>query len=224
MVHVIEDKHRIILDSILPYFKFNEILDVKECIHKVHENDVLGLRNMPLKIYTDTIMEFLVQNEFATNYNGDVVVNSKGMALSKAGSLKNFERSVHSQHEFILIDDDNLSNLLCSNTIETSDANAQIEVFTNPEKALEYVLSMRQTETNTLPFILLDINMPKMSGWELVQSLQNSSTEALINLRIYMLTSSIDPKDRERAKNNPYLWGYLEKPLTHAKFKSTFIR
>jgi hypothetical protein len=42
------------------------------------------------------------------------------------------------------------------------------------------------------------------------------------NFTIYVLSSSVDPGDKEKAANNKLVSGYLEKPLSRDKLKSMF--
>jgi CheY-like chemotaxis protein len=58
--------------------------------------------------------------------------------------------------------------------------------------------------------MLLDINMPHYSGWELLEK------HAPLNksIPIVMLTTSLDPRDQSRAKENKLLLGFYTKPLT----------
>ena len=62
--------------------------------------------------------------------------------------------------------------------------------------------------------ILLDINMPKMSGHEFLESwFTGRGNEIPV---VIMLTSSNSPTDRERASRFPCVRGYIVKPITRA--------
>lgn len=81
--------------------------------------------------------------------------------------------------------------------------------FKNAPEALEYI---RKHSSKTTPLlILLDINMPKMSGWDFLDLLQKENLE--IDPLVVMVTSSINSSDRERAETYPMVIDYLEKPL-----------
>lgn len=58
---------------------------------------------------------------------------------------------------------------------------------------------------------LLDINMPVMNGWQLLETLKGSPIAERVH--VFMVTSSVDSNDRAMAEKFPFVLGYLEKPL-----------
>jgi CheY-like chemotaxis protein len=75
-----------------------------------------------------------------------------------------------------------------------------------------------ENSANALPeYILLDLNMPILDGFGFVEALQKeASTKSLLpHLKIIIVTSSINPKDIQRAKNLG-IEHYLTKPITPA--------
>ena len=76
---------------------------------------------------------------------------------------------------------------------------------------------MKKDEEDCSYLIFLDINMPVMSGWELLEHLQaHPNPEKFF---VIMVTSSVDSKDHERARSYPQVLGYFEKPLEDRSFK-----
>jgi CheY-like chemotaxis protein len=62
--------------------------------------------------------------------------------------------------------------------------------------------------------IFLDINMPKMNGWEFLIEFSQLDRVIQINTMIMILTTSNNVTDRFRAKAWSFVSGYLTKPLT----------
>lgn len=63
--------------------------------------------------------------------------------------------------------------------------------------------------------MLLDINMPKMNGWELLSQLQPEG----FNTPVHMFSSSEDSRDLNRVTQFACCKGYIVKPLTIDKVK-----
>ncbi|MEM6639811.1 MAG: response regulator, partial [Pseudomonadota bacterium] len=61
--------------------------------------------------------------------------------------------------------------------------------------------------------IFVDINLPRMDGFEFADLYQESFPELRSRVRLYMLSGSINPADRVRAEQHPAISGFFEKPL-----------
>ncbi|PQA56260.1 response regulator [Siphonobacter curvatus] len=120
----------------------------------------------------------------------------------------------------ILIDDDPLNNKICTYLLgRYFPQPVPIRAFTNPEEGLAYLLSLN-TPQSTL--VLLDLNMPELTGWQVLDALETFMTQAQAYIHIYILSSSIDLRDREKTQLYPYVKGSLEKPLTRAQLDAIF--
>ena len=111
----------------------------------------------------------------------------------------------------VLIDDDNTTNYLNKFTIERSNVVNEVITFASPLEALDYLNSRSEDEKGAL--ILLDINMPVMSGWELLKHYATQNGNKAVD-KVVMLTSSIDPRDQEIAKDNGLVSDIKPKPLS----------
>ena len=115
-------------------------------------------------------------------------------------------------YKFVLIDDDAISNRLCKLNMRIYNKDIEVVDFTSPEEGLRY-LSSQIREDHSSFVLLLDINMPTMSGWEFLASFEKIVESIEFRIIIYMLSSSVDPRDQERAYSYKSVQGYLEKPL-----------
>ncbi|MGV8878105.1 MAG: response regulator [Sphingobacteriaceae bacterium] len=119
---------------------------------------------------------------------------------------------MHNQISYIIIDDDPINNMICSMTIKTAVDATNVQTFAVSEKGLIYISSTYLQYID--PTILfLDINMPSPNGWEFLDAYKNLSETIKDQIRIYMLSSSIDEFDKEKALANSYVQDYLTKPL-----------
>jgi CheY-like chemotaxis protein len=71
-------------------------------------------------------------------------------------------------------------------------------------------------ENKSLPgIIFLDINMPIMDGWEFLEEFKKISLKNREHVRIYMVSSSVDPRDLSIAKSFKEVDDYFIKPITN---------
>lgn len=117
-----------------------------------------------------------------------------------------------------LVDDDKIFQLTASRTIRALNLSEQILQFENGEEALKYLVT-NATTPELLPDILfLDINMPYVDGWMFLQDYASLKGNLSKDIAIYMVSSSIDPRDIHRARSIPEVQQYVTKPLSREKF------
>jgi CheY-like chemotaxis protein len=115
---------------------------------------------------------------------------------------------------FIVIDDEAISNTLCKLVISRATGEEAISTFQEPEAALK-AISEAPAATDTLSTILfLDLNMPTMTGWEFLDVYKSFDKAIHDRYRVYILTSSVDDRDKAKAGSNPLVQGIFSKPLT----------
>lgn len=109
----------------------------------------------------------------------------------------------------LLIDDDPSINFLNKLVIDRSTVQADVSEHTEASVALEEL-----SKGNLHPtLILLDINMPLMDGWDFAKSYEKLPDD-LRTSKIVILSSSINPSDKEKAESSPVISGFYSKPLT----------
>ncbi|NDP28310.1 MAG: response regulator [Flavobacterium sp.] len=121
--------------------------------------------------------------------------------------------------EIILIDDDPVSILLSKFLLEKSfDSRETITLtsFTRPKEGLNHIEDLLNNKIagNCLK-ILLDINMPLISGWEFLDLLNEYDPEKKI--RVIMHSSSIRQADISKALANSRVDCYICKPMENEK-------
>ncbi|UPT68874.1 MAG: response regulator [Sphingobacteriales bacterium JAD_PAG50586_3] len=122
---------------------------------------------------------------------------------------------------FLLIDDDPSNNLLTKISIKKVIDNAEVIAHTMPEAGIQYIID--EYAANPVQTVLfLDINMPTLSGWDVLDKFAEIPELIVPNFTIYVLSSSVDPSDKAKAASNNLVAGYLEKPLSREVLKSMF--
>jgi len=116
---------------------------------------------------------------------------------------------------FIVIDDDEFNNKICTVTLEKIDKDANIKTFLNPVEGFAHIVTeYSRMDHNDNAVLFLDINMPVMNGWEFLERFEGLDPTIKQRLKIYILSSSVDKRDIEKAKSNKNVVHYLIKPLT----------
>lgn len=121
--------------------------------------------------------------------------------------------------EFIIVDDDAFNNVICEIAIKSEFRDARVRAFEEGIEALQYLRQVSQP-VNRPTVLLLDINMPNMSGWEFMERFEKLDGSVTADLKVYIVSSSVDPRDEEKALSNAYISGFISKPLTGAVIQS----
>ena len=123
------------------------------------------------------------------------------------------------KHDFILlIDDDPIANFLTERLLTKLDASDKIMTAQNGIQALE-IIEQECLEGHSCPdLILLDINMPVMSGIEFLRLFNKSNFKESDKTDIVVLSTSTHHKDREEISSFG-VHHILQKPLTESKLQ-----
>jgi two-component system chemotaxis response regulator CheY len=123
-----------------------------------------------------------------------------------------------------IIDDDKIFQLTASKTILASQVTNRILQFENGEDALQFLKSNLSNPSVLPDYIFLDINMPFVDGWMFLEDYAKLTASLSKPATIYMVSSSIDPRDIARAKSNGHIADYVVKPVTSDKFAALLKR
>jgi CheY-like chemotaxis protein len=116
---------------------------------------------------------------------------------------------------FLLIDDDDIFCFLHQVVINQVIPDAEIKIIESSPEAIKYLSDLKPLGLKAPDVIFLDINMPEMTGFELLEHLSEETMNYLKGSRIFILSSSIDARDMFLAKENPRIESFVGKPLTH---------
>jgi CheY-like chemotaxis protein len=110
----------------------------------------------------------------------------------------------------LMVDDDDDSAFLVKHWVDKEQLCSSLTIVLNGEEALSYL------KNNPCPdFILLDINMPRMNGWEFLSEYHKQITNC--PSKIILVSVSENPDDKLKAQS--FNISYIQKPLTIAVLK-----
>ncbi len=118
----------------------------------------------------------------------------------------------------LLIDDNYIDNFVTRKILESGKFVENIVVRQSPGEAIE-ALKIGAVVPDV---IFLDIRMPMMSGFEFLEEYDKLSIANKENIKIYMLSSSLDPTDMKQSVLNKYISNYIHKPITHKALDDIF--
>lgn len=113
--------------------------------------------------------------------------------------------------EIILVDDDEMTLFIHEKILDRCSMKHPYKSFTSGETCLEYILNELNKEKKFI--ILLDINMPFLSGWDFLDRLSDEGFTTDRGI-VVMATSSVDFEDRQKASGYKSVVDFFEKPLT----------
>lgn len=116
----------------------------------------------------------------------------------------------------LLIDDDRSTNFFNKIIIQKANCTDTIVVVESGEQGLEYLNTSIDQKFPQPDLIFLDINMPGMDGWEFMEHYEKLDDNKKGKIIIIMLTTSLNPDDKEKADQILDIRAFKNKPLSTA--------
>lgn len=113
--------------------------------------------------------------------------------------------------DILIIDNDPIFQLVTKKLLSKSDYPFSVSSYMNGLEALQAFLNNKAS--NNKKMLLLDLDMPLMTGWDFLDAYYENGLEKNNNNCVYIITSSIAPEDKSKAKSYSVVHGYFEKPL-----------
>lgn len=120
-----------------------------------------------------------------------------------------------------IIDDDPIHQRIAQIMISKHQLFDEYVSFTEAGKGLKFLQDNCEM-IETLPdVILLDLNMPVMDGWDFLDKFEKIRHTLIKDIRIFIVSSSVDEKDISRSQSYASVKGFISKPLTPDVIRKT---
>ena len=123
--------------------------------------------------------------------------------------------AAHPIAHILLVDDEEDCNFVTRMVLKRSGFNGRITCFTNANAALEHL----RGEGDRPDLMFVDINMPGMTGFDLVGVCEEAGILPNQQTSVVMFSSSNRPCDMDQARRYRSVVGYVEKALTVESFE-----
>jgi CheY-like chemotaxis protein len=105
--------------------------------------------------------------------------------------------------KILVLDDDKIQHFLFRKRLDFLFPDRVVFFKSTPSEAVDFL------KANKVDLIFLDLNLPEMSGWDLLELLKKNSIEC----RIILVSGSVSPEDQQRVKNDGTIQAIYEKPI-----------
>lgn len=124
---------------------------------------------------------------------------------------------MNSIQHVLLVDDDDIFNMLHGEVLKRLIPGVQIDIFKSGQEVLQYLIEQPEQKFDLL---FLDIRMPVMGGFEVLEAMATMNSKRFVSSRIYVLSSTLDDRDLKRAKETPLVTDFIGKPMSFDTLRS----
>lgn len=117
-----------------------------------------------------------------------------------------------------IIDDDSTYIFCLKRIMKTANFCNTIKVYNNGKHALDHLKYKMENQMELPDVILLDLNMPVMDGWQFLD--QYMKIKKKKSIPIYIVSSSIDPADKNKLSTYPEVTNFISKPIDKKKLNN----
>ncbi|MBV8389066.1 MAG: response regulator [Mucilaginibacter sp.] len=122
----------------------------------------------------------------------------------------------------LLVEDEEINNYIAARLIKKALPAAEVIYCQHGKEAIELLSGMKRRSLTLPDYILLDISMPIMNGWQFLDEYSKEKIDPEGKCTVFMLSSSVFSDDINRARTYTEVKGFISKPLNIAKIRELF--
>lgn len=134
--------------------------------------------------------------------------------------VKKKDSKLKTVNSVLLVDDNPSTNFLNKKLLAEIAPETTVFEIEDAMDLLQFLKNEKKSKSGCPKpgIIFLDINMPKMDGFEFLMEYEKLKEDIKKDILIVILTTSIWSKDKKMAFDSEYIYDFVEKPLTQEKY------
>ena len=116
--------------------------------------------------------------------------------------------------KILFVDDSPLDHFILKRILNKYKFDYEVNCTADGEEVLEFLTRNRLNNTILPDIILLDLYMPQFDGWLFLEKMQQVYTHLSKPVKLYVLSSSINPRDIQWVKKFEFVQSFIFKPIT----------
>ena len=121
--------------------------------------------------------------------------------------------------KLVFIDDDPIDHFLMKHILRGKNYFDTTTYTVYGDLVLDYIQE-NIAEPEKLPdIIFVDLNMLRFSGWEFLERMQQIQSEIDKEIKVYVISSSIRPADKEASSRYSFVNEFISKPVEHSEIE-----
>lgn len=116
-----------------------------------------------------------------------------------------------------IVDDDPIHQFGMKVLLKKVKFSNEVLVFHNGQEAIDALMGLLDRGEKLPSVIFLDLNMPIKDGWGFLDDFVKIPHQNREKVTIYVVSSSINPSDQEKAKNYEVVSNYIVKPIAESQ-------
>jgi CheY-like chemotaxis protein len=124
--------------------------------------------------------------------------------------------------ELCIIDDDPIFVMIIRKLVQSLGFCKAVLVFKNGQEAVSGLTEILESGESMPDIIFLDLNMPKMNGWEFLDLFSKKLIE--MDISVFIISSSINFQDSDKSRSYSCVLDYVVKPIDQDKLSNILKR